>query len=119
MSPRSTRRSRRRSARSAATDRVGPMGLRAGPSAVERGKLDLITSNPIQARSSSSRTYDHDRYAFLQHRRLAQAVRKKESPGLKPGLPTARQDNIELIVRPPAQRGPRCRKQIGEQQQRE
>src|SRR5216684_1237405 len=59
-------------------------------------------------------------YAFLQHRRLAQAGRKKRSNGPPPqsSLPAVRHAIVELIIRPPA-RGPYCRRQIGEKQRRE
>ena len=60
-------------------------------------------------------------YAFLQHRRLAQAGRKKRinGPPPQPSLPAVRQAIVELIVQPRPQRCPYCRKQISEKQQRE
>ena len=60
-------------------------------------------------------------YAFLQHRRLAQAGRKKRinGPPPQPSLPAVRQAIVELIVRPRPQRCPYCRRQISEKQQRE
>ena len=60
-------------------------------------------------------------YAFLQHRRLAQAGRKKKinGPPPQPSLPAVRHAIVELIVRPRPQRCPYCRRQISEKQQRE
>jgi Transposase DDE domain len=61
-------------------------------------------------------------YAFLQHRRLAQAGRKKriDGPPPQPSLPAVRHAIVELIVRPPwLQRCPHCKRQIGEKKQRE
>jgi SRSO17 transposase len=60
-------------------------------------------------------------YAFLQHRRLAQAGRKKRinGPPPQPSLPAVRHAIVELIVRPRPQRCPYCRRQIGEKQRRE
>ena len=60
-------------------------------------------------------------YAFLQHRRLAQAGRKKRinGPPPQPSLPAVRHAIVELIVRPRPQRCPYCRRQISEKQQRE
>ena len=60
-------------------------------------------------------------YAFLQHRQLAQAGRKKKinGPPPQPSLPAVRQAIVELIVRPRPQRCPYCRRQISEKQQRE
>jgi hypothetical protein len=60
-------------------------------------------------------------YAFLQHRRLAQTARKKriDGPPPQPSLPAVRHAIIGLIVRPPPQLCPHCRKRIGEQQRRE
>ena len=53
-------------------------------------------------------------YAFLQHRRLATAKRKKKinGPPPQPTLPAVRQAILELIARPPPQRCPHCRKWI-------
>jgi SRSO17 transposase len=60
-------------------------------------------------------------YAFLQHRRLAQAGRKKRinGPPPQPSLPAVRQAIVDLIVQPRPQRCPHCRRQIGEKQRRE
>jgi SRSO17 transposase len=60
-------------------------------------------------------------YAFLQHRRLAQARRKKRinGPPPQPSLPAVRQAIVDLIVQPRPQRCPYCRKQIGEKRRRE
>ena len=53
-------------------------------------------------------------YAFLQHRRLAQAGRKKKinGPPPQPSLPAVRQAIVELIVQPRPQRCPYCKRQI-------
>ena len=60
-------------------------------------------------------------YAFLQHRRLAQAGWKKriKGPPPQPSLPAVRHAIVELIVRPRPQRCPYCRRQIGEERRRE
>jgi hypothetical protein len=60
-------------------------------------------------------------YAFLQHRRLAQAGRKKtiNGPPPQPSLPAVRQAIVDLIVQLRPQRCPYCRRQIGEKQRRE
>ena len=60
-------------------------------------------------------------YAFLQHRRLAQAGRKKRinGPPPQPSLPAVRQAIVDLIVQPRPQRCPYCRRQIGGKQRRE
>ena len=60
-------------------------------------------------------------YAFLQHRRLAQAGQKKRinGPPPQPSLPAVRQAIVDLIVQPRPQRCPYCRRQIGGKQQRE
>jgi SRSO17 transposase len=60
-------------------------------------------------------------YAFLQHRRLAQAGRKKRisGPPPQPSLPAARRAIVELIVRRPPQRCPYCRRQLGEKRRRQ
>jgi hypothetical protein len=59
-------------------------------------------------------------YAFLQHRRLKTARREKriKGPPPQPTLP-ARQAIFELIVRPPPQQCPHCRKRICDAQRRE
>jgi SRSO17 transposase len=52
-------------------------------------------------------------YAFLQHRHLAQARRKKNQRSTaSASLPAVRQAIVELIVRPRPQRCPYCRRQI-------
>jgi hypothetical protein len=58
-------------------------------------------------------------YAFLQHRRLAQAGRKKRSngPPPQPSLPAVRQAIVDLILRPPPQQCPYCRRRIREKTQ--
>jgi hypothetical protein len=55
-------------------------------------------------------------YAFLQHRRLAQAGRKKRinGPPPQPSLPAVRHAIVDLILRPPSQRCPYCTKRIRE-----
>lgn len=55
-------------------------------------------------------------YAFLQHRRLAYAGRKKRinGPPPQPTMPAVRHAIVDLILRPPSQRCPYCRKQIFE-----
>jgi hypothetical protein len=60
-------------------------------------------------------------YAFLQHRRLAAARRKKRisGPPLQPTLPAVRHAILELIARPPPQRYPHCRKWICDEMRRE
>lgn len=60
-------------------------------------------------------------YAFLQHRCLAQAGRKKRinGPPPQPSLPAIRQAIVDLIVQPRPQRCPYCRRQIDGKQQRE
>ena len=60
-------------------------------------------------------------YAFLQHRRLAQAGRKKRinGPPPQPSMPAIRQAIVDLIVQPRPQRCPYCRRQIGGKQRRE
>jgi len=60
-------------------------------------------------------------YAFLQHRRLAQAGRKKRisGPPPQPNLPAVRRAIVELIVRRPLQRCPYCRRQLGEKRRRQ
>jgi SRSO17 transposase len=60
-------------------------------------------------------------YAFLQHRRLAQAGRKKRinGPPPRPSLAAVRHAIVELIVRPRPQRCPCCKRQITEAQRRE
>jgi SRSO17 transposase len=60
-------------------------------------------------------------YAFLQHRRLKTARRQKKNQGgaAQPTLPAVRQAILELIVRPPPQRCPHCRKRICDAQRRE
>ncbi|MFK4608357.1 hypothetical protein ABIF57_007809 [Bradyrhizobium diazoefficiens] len=59
-------------------------------------------------------------YAFLQHRRLAYAGRKKRinGPPPQPTMPAARHAIVDLILRPPPQQCPYCRKQILEKQWR-
>jgi SRSO17 transposase len=59
-------------------------------------------------------------YAFLQHRRLAQAGRKKRinGPPPQPTLPAIRHAIVSLILRPPTQRCRYCRRQIREKPQR-
>jgi len=51
-------------------------------------------------------------YAFLQHRRLRAARRKKRinGPPPQPTLPAERHAILELFARPPPQRCPHCRK---------
>jgi SRSO17 transposase len=58
-------------------------------------------------------------YAFLQHRRLAQAGRKKRinGPPPQPSLPAVRHAIVELLLRPPSQRCPYCRRRIREKPQ--
>ena len=53
-------------------------------------------------------------YAFLQHRRLAHAGRKKRinGPPPQPTVPAVRHAIVDLILRPPSQLCPYCRKQI-------
>jgi SRSO17 transposase len=52
-------------------------------------------------------------YAFLQHRRLAQAGRKKiNGPPPQPSLPAVRHAIVELILQPPPQRCPYCKRRI-------
>lgn len=53
-------------------------------------------------------------YAFLQHRRLAHAGRKKRinGPPPQPTMPAVRHAIVDLILRGPPQRCPYCRKQI-------
>ena len=53
-------------------------------------------------------------YAFLQHRRLAAAKRKKRTSGPppQPTLPAVRQAILALFARPPPHRCPHCRKWI-------
>ncbi len=60
-------------------------------------------------------------YAFLQHRRLATARRKKRinGPPPQPTLPAVRQAILEFIARLPPQRCPHCRKLICNEQRRE
>ena len=55
-------------------------------------------------------------YAFLQHRRLAQAGRKKRihGPPPQPSLPAVRQAIVDLILRPPPQQCPYCRRRTRE-----
>ena len=59
-------------------------------------------------------------YAFLQHRRLANAGRKKRSngPPPQPTMPAVRHAIVDLILRPPSQRCPYYRKQIPEKHRR-
>ncbi|MFH0303027.1 hypothetical protein AAFX91_38910 [Bradyrhizobium sp. 31Argb] len=58
-------------------------------------------------------------YAFLQHRRLAYAGQKKSNgPSPQPTMPAVRHAIADLILRPPPQRCPHCRKQILEKQWR-
>ncbi|MEZ0059292.1 SRSO17 transposase [Bradyrhizobium elkanii] len=59
-------------------------------------------------------------YAFLQHRRLAYAGRKKRinGPPPQPTMPAVRHAIVDLILRPPPQQCPYCRKQIPEKQWR-
>src|SRR5215813_13989982 len=58
-------------------------------------------------------------YAFLQHRRLAQAGRKKRihGPPPQPSLPAVRHAIVDLILRPPSQRCPYCRRRTREKPQ--
>ena len=59
-------------------------------------------------------------YAFLQHRRLAYAGRKKRinGPPPQPTMPAIRHAIVDLILRPPPAQGcPHCRKQILEKPQ--
>jgi SRSO17 transposase len=51
-------------------------------------------------------------YTFLQHRRLAQAGRKKriKGPPPQPSLPAVRHAIVDLILRPLSQRCPYCRR---------
>jgi len=87
------------------------MNLRTGASAVERGTRARSLRRAILASCSSSRADDHDRLRFLQHRRLAQAGRKKNrGPPPQPSLPAVRHAIIDLILRPPSQRCPYCRR---------
>jgi SRSO17 transposase len=60
-------------------------------------------------------------YAFLQHRRLATARRKKRinGPPPQPTLPAVRHAILELFARLPPQRCPYCRKWICNEQRRE
>jgi hypothetical protein len=60
-------------------------------------------------------------YAFLQHRRLAAARRKKRinGPLPQPTLPAVRHAIIELFARLTPQRCPHCRKWICNEQRRE
>jgi SRSO17 transposase len=53
-------------------------------------------------------------YAFLQHRRLAHAGRKKRinGPPPQPTMPAVRHAIVDLILRPSPQRCPHCRKRI-------
>jgi len=53
-------------------------------------------------------------YAFLQHRRLAAAKRKKRigGPPPQPTLPAVRQAILALFAQPPPHRCPHCRKWI-------
>jgi len=59
-------------------------------------------------------------YAFLQHRRLAQAGGKKRihGPPPQPSLPAVRHAIVNLILRPPNQRCPYCKRRIREKQRR-
>ena len=60
-------------------------------------------------------------YAFLQHRRLAKAKRKKRinGPPPQPSLPAVRHAIVEIIGRLPPQRCPHCRRWIGTEPPRE
>jgi hypothetical protein len=60
-------------------------------------------------------------YAILQHRRLAQAGRKKRinGPPPQPSLPALRHAIVELIVQPRPQQCPYYKRQITEAQRRE
>src|ERR1700677_2451443 len=60
-------------------------------------------------------------YAFLQHRRLAQAGRKKRinGPPPQPSLLAVRHAIVELIVQPRPQRCSYCGRQIGEKRRHE
>ncbi|MET4316225.1 DNA-directed RNA polymerase subunit RPC12/RpoP [Bradyrhizobium sp. RT4b] len=57
-------------------------------------------------------------YAFLQQRRLAYAGRKKRinGPPPQPTMPAVRHAIVDLILRPPSQQCPHCRKKILEKQ---
>jgi len=59
-------------------------------------------------------------YAFLQQRRLAQAGRKKRinGPPPQPSLPAIRHAIVDLILRPPTQRCPYCKRRTREKQWR-
>jgi SRSO17 transposase len=58
-------------------------------------------------------------YAFLQHRRLVQARRKKRinGPPPQPSMSAVRQAIVDLILRPPPQACPYCRRRTREKPQ--
>ena len=60
-------------------------------------------------------------YAFLQHRRLAEAGRKKrnDGPPPQPSLPAVRHAIANLMLRSSSQRCPYCRRWTGAEKQRE
>jgi SRSO17 transposase len=60
-------------------------------------------------------------YAFLQHRRIAKAGRKKRfnGPPPQPSLPAVRHAIVALILRPPNPRCPYCGRPITKAQRRE
>jgi hypothetical protein len=89
------------------------MGFRAGSSAAGKKNSDLTTSRGDPGKAFSvMRTMIA--YAFLQHRRLATARRKKRinGPTPQPNLPAVRHDIVELFGRLPPLQCPHCRNWI-------
>ena len=90
----------------------GAMGLRASPSAIERGTRPRSLRGTIVGRPSSSCAHDNDRLrlppASPPHQRAAE---KKESngPPPQPSLPAVRHAIISLFIRSPPRRCPHCR----------
>jgi hypothetical protein len=76
------------------------MDLRTGPSAAEGETRGLITLKGDPGKVFIDTLMTMIAYAFLQHRRLAQAGRKKRINGSppQPSLPAVRQAIVDLIL---------------------
>ena len=90
----------------------GAMGLRAGPSAIERGTRPRSLRGTIVGRPSSSCAHDNDRLrlppASPPHQR-AGGKKRINGPPPQPSLPAVRHAIISLFIRSPPRRCPHCR----------
>src|ERR1019366_671867 len=90
--------------------------------ATERGTRSRSLRGTILARTPSSCAHDHDRLRVppASSPRTSGAEKKRiNGPPPQPTLPAVRHAIVELILQPPPQRCPYCKRRIVEKQRRE